>query len=342
MKKEELVSLYDRLNTGEKWELIKNAMMQDIKEICPMSSIEFLRYAKEQKEEAIRNKKYFKLIWHYWIRRMPLIGLWLGRKYLPPKNKEYYQYRTWYYEYLEPVIDIRDNFSKHEKVFEFLADDKSKDIYCDILMARITKNDKYYLMGYEKSKDYQQYFALDILPSPNPEGIFVDCGGYIGDTAEKFIKYYSKEYKLIYVYEPDFQNVFRAKENLRDYHNICVRQCGVGRENGMVSFNSTGTSSSSVQQKGRGRAQIKVISLDTDIEKPVTFIKMDIEGEESNAIAGAEKHIKYEKPICAICLYHKIQDIWKLPLQIMNINPGYKLYLRHYTESFLETVAYFV
>lgn len=180
---------------------------------------------------------------------------------------------------------------------------------------------------------------MDILPQSNRQEVFVDCGGYIGDTAEKFIKYYSEKYNYIYVYEPDFQNALQAKETLKNFHDICVRQCGVGKENRVAFFNSLGTSSSSIQKRG---TEVKVVSLDTDIEKPVTFIKMDIEGEEGNAIAGAERHIKNEKPVCAICVYHKIQDIWSIPLQMKKINQDYKLYLRHYTDNFMETVAYFV
>lgn len=338
MKKKELISLYDKCDTLEKWQLIKKAMEQDITEVCPAESRKFLFFSKERKAEMIHNKEYFKLIWHYWIRRIPLLAPLLGKKYLPFKNKEYYKYRTWYYEYLEPVIDIRDNLSNYEKVFKFLADEKSKDIFCDILMARITKIEKYYRDAYEKSKGYEQYFDLDILPQANPEGVFVDCGGYIGDTAEKFIKYYSEKYKAIYVYEPDPQNAFCAEENLKKYHDICIRQCGVGKENRTAYFNSMGTSSSSIQEKG---IKVEVISLDNDIHESVTFIKMDIEGEESNAITGAKNHLEQEKPVCAVCVYHKIQDIWKLPLQMMEINPSYKLYLRHYTKNFMETVVYF-
>lgn len=339
LKKEDLIDQYNNVDILGKWQLIKAAVEENITELYPYDSCEYLRFSKERKEEAVKNKRYFKLIWHYWLRRVPLIAPALGRKYLSFKNKGYYQYKTWYYEYLEPVVDIRDNVANYEKVFELLVDEKSKEIFCNILMARITMDEEYYLAAYEKSKEYQQYFALDILPQPELNGVFVDCGGYTGDTAEKYIKYYSKDYKSIYVYEPDTQNAMCAKENLRKYHNINIRQCGVGKENGIAYFNSMGTSSSSIQKKG---TEVKVVSLDKDVSERITFIKMDIEGEESNAIIGTENHIRYEKPICAICLYHKIQDIWKLPLQMLKINPNYKLYLRHYRENAMEIVAYFV
>ena len=147
MRKEELINLYDMSNTEKKWKLIERAIKQDITEICSNYSKEFLSFAKEQKERAIKEKKYFKLVWHYWLRKIPFLAPMLGRKYLPSKSKEYYLYRTWYYEYLEPVIDIRDNFKNYEYIFGLLADEKSKDVYCDILMARITGNNKYYLGG---------------------------------------------------------------------------------------------------------------------------------------------------------------------------------------------------
>ena len=73
---------------------------------------------------------------------------------------------------------------------------------------------------------------------------------------------------------------------------------------------------------------------------PVTFIKMDIEGSEYQAILGAEKMITSHKPKLAISVYHKPEDIWQLPLLIYRFNHEYKFYLRHYSFGNNETVLY--
>jgi hypothetical protein len=84
----------------------------------------------------------------------------------------------------------------------------------------------------------------------------------------------------------------------------------------------------------------EVVDLDSAVDAPVTFLKMDIEGAEQSALRGAEKTIKKHRPILAVCVYHKVEDIWEIPTYIHNIMPDYKLYLRHYTHSATETVCY--
>ena len=76
--------------------------------------------------------------------------------------------------------------------------------------------------------------------------------------------------------------------------------------------------------------------------KRVTYIKMDIEGEEYEALEGAKKVITEQKPKLAVCIYHKAFDIFKLPRLILEMNPEYLFYLRHYSFEGGETVLYAV
>ncbi len=48
-------------------------------------------------------------------------------------------------------------------------------------------------------------------------------------------------------------------------------------------------------------------------DTPLTFIKMDIEGAEYDALLGALKVIQRDRPILAICVYHTQNDIWRIP-----------------------------
>jgi len=91
-----------------------------------------------------------------------------------------------------------------------------------------------------------------------------------------------------------------------------------------------------------GDTSIKVDKLDNIIDSYVSFIKMDIEGAEQDAIEGAKKTIKKYHPRLAISAYHKADDIWKIPELILAIRSDYKIYLRHYTEGFTETVIFFI
>ena len=75
-------------------------------------------------------------------------------------------------------------------------------------------------------------------------------------------------------------------------------------------------------------------------DEPITFIKMDLEGAEYEALIGAKKIIKKWKPKLAISLYHKPEDVWELPSLILDMNPSYSLYLSHYSIATAETVLY--
>jgi FkbM family methyltransferase len=63
----------------------------------------------------------------------------------------------------------------------------------------------------------------------------------------------------------------------------------------------------------------------------VDFIKMDIEGAETNALLGAEQTIRRYRPRLAISVYHNIQDFVRIPEWIANLGLGYRMYLDHFT-----------
>jgi hypothetical protein len=64
--------------------------------------------------------------------------------------------------------------------------------------------------------------------------------------------------------------------------------------------------------------------------KPATFINIDIEGEELNAIKGMKKAILQHKPKILLACYHRTEDLISLPLAIENIRDDYKIYIRHF------------
>ena len=72
----------------------------------------------------------------------------------------------------------------------------------------------------------------------------------------------------------------------------------------------------------------------------VGFIKMDIEGFELDALQGGEQTIKRDKPLLAICVYHRAGDVLAIMDYLHEIVPEYRFWLRHYTATPLETVLY--
>ena len=63
---------------------------------------------------------------------------------------------------------------------------------------------------------------------------------------------------------------------------------------------------------------------------PCTYLKMDVEGAEREAIAGAAQTIRQYRPKLNLAAYHKSEDFFQLPLLIHALCPDYQLYLRHH------------
>ena len=76
-------------------------------------------------------------------------------------------------------------------------------------------------------------------------------------------------------------------------------------------------------------------------DEKVDFIKMDIEGAETDALIGAFHVIQQYHPTLAISIYHKPEHFSQIPIMIKSFEPSYKLYMRHYRAcSISETICY--
>jgi hypothetical protein len=72
------------------------------------------------------------------------------------------------------------------------------------------------------------------------------------------------------------------------------------------------------------------------------MIKMVIEGAELATLKGAKERILSDRPVLAVCVYHKQEDIFKIPHFCKELIPEYEIYLRHYSDNQTETVCYMI
>lgn len=185
-----------------------------------------------------------------------------------------------------------------------------------------------------------QYFDLPYLQHAENE-IFVDAGCYDGSSVRNFIKWSQGKYKAIFSSEPDIQCYKKCQETLRDVDNFYLEKRGLWSSQTRLSFSAKGDSTSKIVTGGE--ESIQTVCLDDMVgDKKVTFIKMDIEGAEKEALIGASKTIGNYKPKLAICIYHKPQDVWEIPGLILELNPKYRFYVRHYSLYDPETILYAV
>ena len=87
--------------------------------------------------------------------------------------------------------------------------------------------------------------------------------------------------------------------------------------------------------------EIETVALDDVLAvKRITFIKMDIEGAEYEALLGARKLIMENRPRMAISVHHKFEDFVTLADLVLSMHPDYRIAFRHYGFDDLETVMY--
>ncbi len=173
----------------------------------------------------------------------------------------------------------------------------------------------------------KQYF--DVLSSGEKE-IFVDCRCYDGNDSIEFTKWCDYDYQYIYGFEPnrfDYEitcKTFESKgiKNFRVFNKAVSDYCGE------IAFEGDAYTMGHINAASKSR--IPCDTIDNLCEGRITFIKMDIEGGELNAIAGAERTIKAFRPKMAICIYHKLEDIWTIPMRILELNESYKFSIRQY------------
>lgn len=183
-----------------------------------------------------------------------------------------------------------------------------------------------------------QYF--DFFKAGDNE-IFVDCGAYNAESSIKFSEWCGGRYGKIYLFEANPYNLDICERRLKeagiaDYQLIMK---GVWDEETELSFNSNNLAGSSVSTEGDEVIPVTTIDQILNGER-VTFIKMDIEGSEAEALFGASKTISKWAPKLAISAYHKMDDFLKLPILIRKLNPAYHIAFRHYTSFNEETVLY--
>lgn len=227
------------------------------------------------------------------------------------------------------------NKAKYEAIYDRLSDTESKIQFQKILNFRLNQ-DLSYLQGFINNEK-NQYFE-DFLNLKAEGEIFVDAGGYDGLTTIEFIKR-CPNYQAVHIFEPELTNLKKAKQNLSDCNSIEFYPHGLYSKKTSFNFSSGGSASKISQE---GEVEIRVDALDNILDTPVTFLKMDIEGAEIEAIKGARELISKYKPKLAISAYHKTDDFWKIPEAVFSIRDDYQLYLRHYMEGVTETVMFFV
>lgn len=230
--------------------------------------------------------------------------------------------------------------SRVDAAAELFGDQQSLQVFQAILDCRYGKATQFL----SHIKDENQYFDMDLIHFEEEE-IFVDGGAFDGETSLSFSRFTNGRYREMHLFEPDPENMQKTRKRLQESHSADKRvfyiEKALSDQIQTLHFVKNSSSSSFVSEEGT--TVIEAIDLDSCfLEHVPTFIKLDVEGHEAQALEGMRRILSESHPKLAISIYHKAEDLWEIPLLIHEIQPGYRLFLRHYSDNLFETVCYAV
>jgi len=225
--------------------------------------------------------------------------------------------------YGEGIFDlsyVREHKAELEQVYNALSDDLSRKTFKDVLLYRLTGKINY-LFDCESSVA-EGYELLQL----GQHEVYVDLGAYRGETVTEFLEFAGA--KKIIAVEPDEKTFLKLQNNLMDIPQAEAMHLAIHHKTEEVFFAMRGGRNSSIGAGKKGK-WIQGDCLDR-IAPDATYIKMDVEGEEANAILGGKTLIAENRPKMRISCYHRTEDIFALPLQVLALRSDYKVYLRHH------------
>jgi FkbM family methyltransferase len=176
-----------------------------------------------------------------------------------------------------------------------------------------------------------------------PSDVVIDAGGCWGDTA----LYFAAAGARVFCFECIPSNIRIIEDNLSMNSDLAaevsVVQKALWDSSGeILSFADAGPGSRPAS-RGSG-VEVESCALDDFVSanriERVDLVKMDIEGAEPRALAGAEGTIRRDRPQLAISLYHDVEHFASIPGWIADLNLGYRFYLDHFTIHAEETVLF--
>lgn len=195
---------------------------------------------------------------------------------------------------------------------------------------------------------HPQYFPDDLFVWSDDEWI-VDGGAYDGDTVRALSTIHGDRFRHVLALEPDPSNFAALRKTLaalppETAARVDCRQVALASDSSALHLDATGTAASAASvAPSAGTIAVSADTLDrlVDGARP-TFIKLDIEGFEIDALEGGRQAIREHGPVLAICVYHRQDHLWKIPLMLSRWRDDYAFFLRPHNEEGWDLVCYAV
>jgi FkbM family methyltransferase len=152
--------------------------------------------------------------------------------------------------------------------------------------------------------------------------VVVDCGAAEG----LFSLLVFQRCKRIYLIEPHPMFIQSLQKTFGKSNNVELLQYALSKNEFIAHLTSCGISSKLSSEIDEIEAKVTTLDkLFFEKNIPVSYLKIDLEGHDYDALLGAEKLISQNKPKIAVTTYHHIEhSIWMKDF-IRSIDPSYKI-----------------
>jgi FkbM family methyltransferase len=165
-----------------------------------------------------------------------------------------------------------------------------------------------------------------------PGDVVVDCGAHVGVFVRKAL---NRGASRVLAVEPALLNLECLRRNFKpeiEEGRVIVVPKGAWDSEGKLKFRTSrrnsGNNSLVYEDERDGEIEIGVSRIDKIAEdaglRRIDYLKMDIEGAERRALAGAIGVLRRDKPTLAVEFYHLEDDPVVLPSIIQKANPSYR------------------
>jgi FkbM family methyltransferase len=237
---------------------------------------------------------------------------------------------------------LLDQRTDVRRAFDLWEDDASRAEYVAQVRFRLNAD----FDGLSHPVSHPQYFPDDLFAWSEDEWM-VDGGAYDGDTVRMVSTMHGDGFRHVLAIEPDPANFTRLQATVAALPaaaraKVDCRQVALASDRRTVHLTATGTAAS-VTSIAPSSATIAVSAetLDSLVAgaRP-TLIKLDIEGFEIDALEGARQTIQRYAPLLAVCVYHRQEHLWRIPLLLRELRDDYAFFLRPHNEEGWDLVCY--
>lgn len=241
-------------------------------------------------------------------------------------------------------------------VYDSLCGERSKSVFAQVVYTRAAGG-SFFDSVYSADK----FFGVSTFAKNDINEVFVDCGAYVGNIVEDYLKRRCGVFSKVIMFEPDMGN-FRAakarKERLVKEWNLKQSDIetypyfvGEKDETGLIEVfdnyhgiavgGTANPDNNILADENINKTESKTVSLDTFFaDKEYSLLKADVNGDEYKLLLGAKQSIQKNRPKIAVCISNSSVDMYSVPMLLKELVPEYKFAVRHHSYDEKDTILY--